>query len=129
MNESRQQNKPAIATVVNFGVSFLHRRETENTENPKAEAKPNNNPKKEFDPVVSIAIIPIPKVAINIDIHTFIDISSFKNKKPKRAVIKGMAAKHKRVIAAVVLVIDHMNVVIAIPRPIPPTIPEIPTLK
>ncbi len=129
MNESRQQNKPAIATVVNFGVSFLHRRETENTENPKAEAKPNNNPKKELDPVVSIAIIPIPKVAINIDIHTFIDISSFKNKKPKRAVIKGMAAKHKRVIAAVVLVIDHMNVVIAIPRPIPPTIPEIPTLK
>ena len=129
MNESRQQNKPAIATVVNFGVSFLHRRETENTENPKAEAKPNNNPKKEFDPVVSIAIIPIPKVAINIDIHTFIDISSFKNKKPKRAVIKGIAAKHKRVIAAVVLVIDHINVVIAIPKPIPPIKPEIPTLK
>ena len=76
MNESRQQNKPAIATVVNFGVSFLQRRETENTENPKAEAKPNNNPIREFFPVASKAMIPIPKAAIAIDIHTFIDILS-----------------------------------------------------
>ncbi len=27
-----KQNKPAIATVVNFGVSFLHLNDTENTE-------------------------------------------------------------------------------------------------
>ena len=29
-----KQNSPAIATVVNFGVSFLHLRVTENTEKP-----------------------------------------------------------------------------------------------
>ena len=92
--ESKQQNKPAIATVVNLGVSFFHRKDTENTENPKAEAKPNNNPIIEFDHVVSLAITPIPKVAIAIDIHTLIDICSFKNKKPSKAVINGIAAKH-----------------------------------
>ena len=129
IKEKIQQNKPAIATVVNFGVSFFHLKLTEKIEKPNAEAKPKSNPSNEFAPFVSIAIITIPTVAINIDIQTFNDISSFKNKKPKRAVIKGIAAKHKRVIAAVVLVIDHINVVIAIPKPIPPIKPEIPTLK
>ena len=33
--ENMKQNRPAIATVVNFGVSFLHRRLTENIEKPK----------------------------------------------------------------------------------------------
>ena len=42
------QNKPANATVVNFGVSFLHLNETEKTEKPNAEVKPNTKPIKEL---------------------------------------------------------------------------------
>jgi len=37
VDENKQQIKPAIATVVNFGVSGLHLNETEKIENPKAE--------------------------------------------------------------------------------------------
>ena len=58
-----------------------------------------------------------------------IEIFSFKNKNPNKAVINGIAARHSKVIAAVVLVIDHINVIIAVPRPIPPIRPDIPTLK
>tara|TARA_Y100000590_G_scaffold348751_1_gene399879 strand:+ start:118 stop:732 length:615 start_codon:yes stop_codon:yes gene_type:complete len=129
IKENKQQNRPAIATVVNFGVFLFHLRLIENIENPVAEANPKNNPIIEFDPVASKAIIPIPVVASIIETHTFIDISSFKNKKPNSAVMKGIAAKHRRVTAAVVCVIDHINVVIAIPKPIPPIIPAIPTLR
>ena len=39
-----QQNKPAIATVVNLGVSLRHLNDTEKTENPSAETKPNIKP-------------------------------------------------------------------------------------
>ena len=42
------QNKPANATVVNFGVSFFHLNETEKTEKPNAEVKPNTKPIKEL---------------------------------------------------------------------------------
>ncbi len=38
---------PATATVVNFGVSFLHLKETEKTEKPVAEIKPNIKPNKD----------------------------------------------------------------------------------
>ena len=44
--EKKQQNMPAIATVVNFGVSFLHLKVTEKTENPRADIRPNNKPNK-----------------------------------------------------------------------------------
>ena len=37
--ENKQQYNPANATVVNLGVSFLHLRDTENIEKPKAEIK------------------------------------------------------------------------------------------
>ena len=47
------------------------------------------------------AIIIMPIEATNIAIQTLIDIFSFKNKKPNNAVIKGIAAKHNNVIAAV----------------------------
>ena len=50
-----------------------------------------------------------------------------KNKKPKNAVIKGIAAKHNKVIAAEVFVIDQINVIIAIPNPVLPINPDIPT--
>ena len=58
-----------------------------------------------------------------------IEIFSFKNRKPSSAVIKGIAAKHNKVTAAVVLVIDQIKVIIAVPKPTPPIIPDIPILK
>ena len=64
-----------------------------------------------------------------IEIQTFKDIFSFKNKNPNNAVIKGIAAKHNNVIAAVVLVIDQIKVIFAVPSPMPPIIPDIPIFK
>ena len=124
--ENKKQNNPAIATVVNLGVSFLHLKLTENIENPKAEASPNIRPDIEFFSVFPNDIIKIPIAAIHIDIHTLTEIFSFKNKKPNNAVMNGMAAKHNKVIAAVVFVIDHIKVIMAAPSPIPPTKPDIP---
>ena len=71
----------------------------------------------------------MPNVATKIDIQTVIDIFSFKKRKPSSAVIKGIAAKHNKVTAAVVLVIDQIKVIIAVPKPIPPIIPDIPIFK
>ena len=48
ISENIAQNSPAIATVVNFGVSFFHLNETENIENPTADAIPNKKPTIEF---------------------------------------------------------------------------------
>ena len=127
--ENKKQNNPANATVVNFGVSFLHLSETEKIEKPNAEISPNTNPGKVFFSELSKAIIQIPTAAIIIATHTVKDIFSFRNKKPNKAVINGIAARQSNVIAAVVLVIDHINVIIAVPKPIPPTTPDLPTLK
>tara|TARA_Y100000996_G_scaffold243950_1_gene191847 strand:- start:44 stop:403 length:360 start_codon:yes stop_codon:yes gene_type:complete len=101
-----KQNKPEKATVVNLGVSFLHLKETEKTEKPIDEVIPNTNPIKDASPVFPRAIIIIPIVAIKIDIHTLTEIISLKKRNPKRAVKKGIAAKHNKVIAALVLVIE-----------------------
>ena len=71
------QNIPAIATVVNFGVSFLHLKETEKTEKPVAEIKPNTiNQIKIASLVLPVAIIIMPIVAIIIESQTFIEIVS-----------------------------------------------------
>ena len=94
------QKIPAKATVVNFGVSFLHLKDTENTENPRAEINPNIRPNNEPLSKSPIAIINIPIVAIIIATHTFVEIVSFKNKKPNNAVIKGIADRQSKVIAA-----------------------------
>ena len=104
--EKKQQNKPAIATVVNFGVSFLHLKEIEKTEKPTEDAIPKTKPVKEFLPVLSNDIIIIPIAATAIAIQTFKLIVSFKNKKPSIAVINGMAARHNKVTAAEVFVIE-----------------------
>ena len=101
-----KQKKPAKATVVNLGVSFLHLRVTEKTEKPIEEVKPNTKPIKEFSPVFPSAIIIIPTVAIIIDIHTLREIFSFKNKNANNAVKKGIAAKQSKVTAALVFVIE-----------------------
>ena len=121
------QIKPAIATVVNFGVSGLHLSDTEKTEKPTADRIPNKRPKNEPLLVLPNAIIIIPIVAIIIAIQTLNEIFSFKNKNPKNAVMKGIAAKHNKVIAAEVFVIDQIKVIIAIPSPALPINPDIPT--
>ena len=95
-----------VATVVNFGVSFLHLRVTEKTEKPIEEVKPNTKPINDFSPVFPSAIIMIPTVAIIIDIQTLREIFSFKNKNANNAVKKGIAAKQSKVTAALVFVIE-----------------------
>ena len=105
-DENKKQNKPAIATVVNLGVSFLQRKVTEKTENPIDEVIPNMKPITEFFSVLPSAIIIIPIVARIIEIQTLMLILSFKNKNASNAVKKGIAAKHNKVIAAVVFVIE-----------------------
>ena len=129
VEENTQQNNPAIATVVNFGVSFRHLKLTENTENPIADVIPKTSPNNEFFPSFPKAIVVIPNVATKIEIQTLVEIFSFKKRKPNKAVINGIAAKHSRVIAAVVFVIDQIKVIIAAPKPTPPIKPEIPTFK
>ena len=123
------QKKPAKAVVVNFGVSLRHLNETEKTEKPTDEVIPKTNPINEVSELLPIAIILIPTEAIIIDIQTFKEIFSFKNKKANNAVKKGIAAKHKRVIAALVFVIENIKQIIATPSPEPPTKPEVPILK
>ena len=125
--ETIAQINPAIATVVNFGVSGLHLKDTEKMENPTADKIPNKRPKNVPLLVLPKAIIIIPIAAIVIAIQTFVEILSFRNKKPKNAVINGMAARHNKVIAAEVFVIDQINVIIAIPRPVLPINPDTPT--
>ena len=129
MDEKTTQKKPANAVVVNLGVCLRHLSDTENTEKPTDDVIPKTKPIKDASEVLPIAIIVIPIVAIIIDTHTFKEIFSFKNKKANKAVKKGIAAKHSKVIAALVLVIENMKEIIAIPSPEPPTKPEIPILK
>ena len=124
-----RQKKPEKATVVNFGVSFFHLKVTEKIEKPIEETIPKIRPNNDPFCVLPKAIIIIPMVAMMMAIQTLIDILSFKNKKPNNAVKKGIAAKQSKVIAALVLVIEYINVIIAIPSPVPPTIPDTPILK
>ncbi len=92
--------------MVNFGVSFLHLKVTEKTENPNEDVIPNTNPINELFSLESIAIIANPIDAIIIANQTFNETFSFKNKKANKAVKKGIAAKHNKVTAAVVFVIE-----------------------
>ena len=101
-----KQKNPEKATVVNFGVSVLHLNVTEKTEKPIDESIPKIKPITEFDPELPKAIIIIPMVAIIMEIQTFNEIFSFRNKKASSAVKKGIAAKQSKVIAADVLVIE-----------------------
>ena len=79
---------------------------TEKTENPNEDVIPNISPISEFSPVLPKAIITIPRVATIIENQTLNDICSFKKINAKSAVKKGIAAKHNKVIAAVVFVIE-----------------------
>ena len=72
--EMKAHKKPAKDTVVNFGVSLLHLKDTEKIANPSDENKPKNNP--EMEPVFWFpnAIIKIPIDATLIEIHTLKEI-------------------------------------------------------
>ena len=124
-----KQKNPAKAVVVNFGVSLRHLKVTENTEKPTEDVIPNTNPTNDVSVLLPTAIIPIPTVAIIIEIQTFREIFSLKNKKASKAVKNGIAAKHNKVIAALVLVIENIKQIIAIPSPDPPIKPDKPILK
>ena len=121
-----KQKKPATATVVNLGVSFLHLSVTEKIEKPIEEVIPNIKPITDVFSLFPTAIIIIPIVAIKIETQTFKEIFSFKNKNARSAVKKGIAAKHNKVIAALVFVIENIKDIIAIPSPHPPIIPDRP---
>ena len=101
-----KQKSPETATVVNLGVSFLHRKDTENIEKPIDDVIPNTNPNKDAFPVLPNAIIIIPTVARIIAIQTFTLILSLRKRKPNKAVKKGIAARHNNVTAAEVFVIE-----------------------
>ena len=101
-----KQNNPEKATVVNLGVSVLHLKVTEKTENPIDESIPKIKPITELEPELPNAMIIIPNVAIKIEIQTFKDIFSLRNKKAKSAVKKGIAARQSKVMAADVFVIE-----------------------
>ena len=90
---------------------------------------PKTNPTKDVSVLFPTAIIPIPTAAIKIDIQTFKEIFSFKNKKASKAVKNGIAARHNKVIAALVFVIENIKEIIAIPRPDPPIKPDKPILE
>ena len=127
-NETIKHIKPARATVVNLGVSFLHLKLTEKIEKPVADVRPKINPAKVFFSWLPNAIITIPIVAIIIATQTLKEMLSFKNRNPNSAVMKGIAAKHNKVTAAVVFVMDHIKVIIAIASPDPPINPDKPIL-
>ena len=101
-----KQKRPEKATVVNFGVSVLHLKVTEKTEKPIDESIPKTKPTTELDPELPKAIIMMPTVAIKIEIQTFNEIFSLRNKKARSAVKKGIAARQSKVMAAEVLVIE-----------------------
>ena len=124
-----KQKRPERATVVNLGVSFLHLKVTEKIEKPIEDVIPNTKPNKDALLVLPKAIITIPTVANIIAIHTFKLILSLKKRNPSKAVKKGITAKHSKVIAAEVLVIEYIKLIIAIPSPIPPIKPETPIFK
>ena len=67
--EKTAQNNPAIATVVNVGVFFLHLKETEKIEKPNADKSPNTKPNKVPILLLLRAIKTIPIAAITIEIN------------------------------------------------------------
>ena len=123
-----EQKIPAIATVVNFGVFFLHLRETVNPAKPNDESNPFNKPNKVPSILLSNDIKIIPPAATVIAINVVFEIFSFKKTYAKIAATKGWVASIIIVMAAVVDVIERIKEMLAIPRLIPPTNPDKPIL-
>ena len=93
--ETTTQNNPAIATVVNVGVSFFHLSETEKIEKPSAVKSPNTKPNKVPALLLFRAIKIMPTAAITIEMNVVDEIFSLRKIKPIIAVIKGIAASIK----------------------------------
>jgi len=74
--ENIPQNNPATATVVNFGVFFLHLNEIEKNENPNAEKSPTNKPNKVPISRLLKAIKTIPMAATNIAVKVVLEAYS-----------------------------------------------------
>ena len=83
------QKIPAIATVVNFGVFFLHLSETVNPAKPKEDNRPLIKPNKEPSPLLSKDINIIPPAATIIAINVVFEIFSFKKIYAKIAATNG----------------------------------------
>ena len=128
IKEKVAQNKPATATVVKVGVFFFHLKETEKIEKPNEDKRPIIRPNKEPRCLLVKAIKVIPIAATIIDVKVIAEIFSLRKIYPNIAVINGIAANIKSVTAAVVCVIDHIKHIMAIPKDIPPIIPEAPIL-
>ena len=126
--ETAAQKIPAIATVVNFGVFFLHLRETVNPAKPNDESNPLTKPNSVPSPLLSNDINIMPAAAIIMAIKVVVEIFSFKKTYAKIAAMKGIAANIIMVTAAVVVVIERIKVMLPIPRLAPPINPDNPIL-
>ena len=126
--ETMAQKIPAMATVVNFGVFFLHLRETVNPAKPNDEINPLTKPNSVPSPLLSNDINITPATAIVMAIKVDVEIFSFKKIYAKIAAINGIAASISMVTAAVVVVIESIKVMLPIPRLTPPISPDKPIL-
>ena len=126
--ETAAQKIPATATVVNFGVFFLHLRETVNPAKPNDESNPLTKPNSVPSPLLSNDINIMPAAAIIMAIKVVVEIFSFKKTYAKIAAMKGIAANIIIVTAAVVVVIERIKVILPIPRLAPPINPDNPIL-
>ena len=123
-----EQNIPAIATVVNFGVFFLHLRETVNPAKPNEESNPLIKPNNVPSPLLSKDINIIPAAATDIDMSVVLEIFSFRKIYAKIAATNGWVASIIIVTAAEVVVIERIKDILAIPRLTPPINPDKPIL-
>ena len=126
--ESMTQKFAEMATVVNFGVFFLHLRETVNPAKPNDESNPLTKPNTVPVSLLSNDINITPAAAIIIAINVVFEIFSFKKTYAKIAAMKGIAASIKRVTAVEVDVIESIKVILAVPRLMPPINPGKPIL-
>ena len=126
--ETMTQKIAEMATVVNFGVFFLHLRETVNPAKPNDESNPLTKPNTVPVSLLSNDINITPAAAIIIAINVVFEIFSFKKTYAKIAAMKGIAASIKRVTAVEVDVIESIKVILAVPRLMPPINPGKPIL-
>ena len=126
--ETMTQKIAEMATVVNFGVFFLHLRETVNPAKPNDESNPLTKPNTVPVSLLSNDINITPVAAIIMAINVVFEIFSFKKTYAKIAAMKGIAASIKRVTAVEVDVIESIKVILAVPRLMPPISPDKPIL-
>ena len=131
-NKNKSETLAAIIppndTVVSFGTFFLQRRETVNPAKAEDEINPLIKPNSVPVSLLSKDIKIIPEAAIIMANNVLFEIFSFKKIYASKAAIKGIAPNIIKVTAAVVVVIENTNEILAIPRHVPPIKPEKPIL-